>query len=118
MKITRIYDDNGQSRFADIEIPLNPSDSPASRFASAPFDAEQCFFFSAPPHVRPQRNAQRRQLVVVLSGEQEVETSDGEKRRFRPGDVVLADDTTGSGHITRALTEVTILFVPVADIPV
>ncbi len=59
-----------------------------------------------------------RQLVVVLSGEMEVETSDGEKRRFGRGDMLLADDTSGSGHITRALTEVINLFVPVANIPV
>ncbi len=38
-------------------------------------------------------------------------------RRFRPGDAFLADDTTGSGHITRFLAEVTALFVPVVDIP-
>jgi predicted lactoylglutathione lyase len=30
----------------------------------------------------------------------EVEVSDGTRRRFEPGDLVLATDTTGSGHIT------------------
>ena len=47
----------------------------------------------------------------------EFETNDGDTRHFGPGDMVLADDTTGSGHLTRFLTDVTVLFVPVVDIP-
>ena len=60
--------------------------------------------------------APRRQLVIILSGELEIETSDGNKRHFRPGDMFLADDTTGSGHISRCLSDATALFVPVANI--
>jgi hypothetical protein len=119
MKIARIYDDNGQSRFADINIPLNPREPP-SRVSglrmSAPFAAGECLFASFPPCV-DQHAAPRRQLVVILSGESEIETSDGNTRRFRQGDVLLADDTTGEGHITRFLTDVTALFIPVASIP-
>jgi hypothetical protein len=33
-----------------------------------------------------------------------VEVSDGEKRVFGPGSVLLVEDTTGKGHITRSLT--------------
>ena len=40
----------------------------------------------------------QRQLNVFLSGETEVETGDGVKRTFGPGDVVLLEDTTGLGH--------------------
>ncbi len=39
MKIARIYDDNGQSRFTDIDIALNPTGGVAGRRASAPFSA-------------------------------------------------------------------------------
>lgn len=45
--------------------------------------------------------APRRQLIVTLSGEAEVETGDGTKMRFLPGDVMLAEDTSGQGHISR-----------------
>jgi hypothetical protein len=31
----------------------------------------------------------------------EVEASDGEVRRFGPGEAVLVEDTGGKGHITR-----------------
>jgi hypothetical protein len=36
-----------------------------------------------------------------LTGEVEFETSDGDIRRLPPGSVVLAEDTTGKGHISR-----------------
>jgi hypothetical protein len=41
--------------------------------------------------------------VVTLAGRAEVECGDGTKRRFGPGDIMLADDTTGQGHITREI---------------
>lgn len=46
-------------------------------------------------------NAPRSQFIVMLRGECEVETSRGETRRLGPGDVILADDLDGHGHVTR-----------------
>jgi hypothetical protein len=40
-------------------------------------------------------------LVLWLTGEVEFETSDGNVRRLPAGSVVLAEDTTGKGHISR-----------------
>jgi quercetin dioxygenase-like cupin family protein len=51
--------------------------------------------FDSAPHPAPQE-----QWVVMLRGTIEVEVSEGTKRRFGPGDLVLATDTTGAGHIT------------------
>ena len=34
-------------------------------------------------------------------GSVEMETTDGTKRRFKPGDLVLLEDTRGKGHVTR-----------------
>lgn len=39
-----------------------------------------------------------RQLVVTLAGTLLFITRDGEQFRLSPGDVLLAEDTTGSGH--------------------
>jgi quercetin dioxygenase-like cupin family protein len=39
-----------------------------------------------------------RQLVVTLSGTLVFSTRDGEEFTLRPGDVLLAEDTDGSGH--------------------
>jgi hypothetical protein len=40
-----------------------------------------------------------------------VVTSDGEARRFYAGDLLLCDDLTGKGHVTRAITGLTLAFV-------
>ena len=45
--------------------------------------------------------APRHQYVVFLSGGAEIEVASGEKRRFNPGDVLVAEDLTGHGHIIR-----------------
>ncbi len=39
----------------------------------------------------------------MLDGEIEIEVSDGERRGFRGGDVLLVEDTTGKGHRTRTV---------------
>jgi quercetin dioxygenase-like cupin family protein len=39
-----------------------------------------------------------RQLVVTLTGTLTFTTRDGEEFTLHPGDVLLAEDTTGSGH--------------------
>ena len=46
-------------------------------------------------------NAPRRQFLVVLQGELEIETTLRQKERLRPGDVLLADDVGTKGHISR-----------------
>jgi quercetin dioxygenase-like cupin family protein len=62
-------------------------------------------------------NAPRRQYVVVLSGAMEIEIGDGTKRRLGPGDVLIAEDLTGKGHITRGVGAEprTTLAVPLAE---
>lgn len=54
-------------------------------------------------HVQDWHPAPRSQYVVTLSGQGEIEAGDGTVRRFGPGDVMLAEDTTGRGHITRVV---------------
>jgi quercetin dioxygenase-like cupin family protein len=39
-----------------------------------------------------------RQLVVTLAGDLSFTTRDGEEFALRPGDVLLAEDVSGSGH--------------------
>jgi AraC-like ligand binding domain len=43
------------------------------------------------------------QLVLTLGGTLEFETRDGGTFIIRPGDVLLAEDTTGSGHRWRLI---------------
>jgi len=45
------------------------------------------------------------QYVITLSGTLEFTTRDGETFILRPGDVLLAADTTGSGHRWRLIDD-------------
>ena len=44
-----------------------------------------------------------RQYLFVLAGQMEVSVKDGTTRVFNPGDVLLAEDMTGQGHLTRSV---------------
>jgi hypothetical protein len=57
------------------------------------------------PSFSDYHQAPRRQYVVNLSGLAEFETADGSKRRLSPGDVLVAEDLTGHGHIARSIGE-------------
>jgi hypothetical protein len=50
--------------------------------------------------------APRRMWLIVVQGAAQVTAGDGEVRRFGVGSVLLMDDTTGKGHITRTLGKV------------
>jgi hypothetical protein len=61
---------------------------------------------------------QRRQLYLTRDGRKYHETGLGEKRVLGTGDVLIAEDLTGKGHVTRSIggdTRVT-LSVPLAEV--
>ena len=58
--------------------------------------------------------APRRQYVISLQGAFEIEVADGSKQRFNPGDVLLAEDITGQGHLTRGFGDRVTMFIPLA----
>jgi quercetin dioxygenase-like cupin family protein len=94
MKLTRIYTGaNGQSHFDEIEVEIEKLQP-----------GEGIIFRHAPPgDFHDWHRAPRRQYVINLSGQSEIEIGDGTKRRFGPGDIFLVDDTTGRGYISRAV---------------
>jgi hypothetical protein len=47
----------------------------------------------------------RRQFGITLDGEIDITVSDGTTRRFGPGEVFLAEDLTGQGHILHIIGE-------------
>jgi hypothetical protein len=58
--------------------------------------------------------APRKQFAINMTGELEVELSDGSRRRIG-SDLVYLEDTTGKGHVTRALGPITNVFLHVPD---
>jgi hypothetical protein len=102
MKIVRLYTgEDNESHFEDIEIELNPS----GRMQVSELQPAQGIMFrtASPSHLSNYHPVPKRQYVITLSGQVEIETGDGTIRRFGAGDVMLAEDTTGRGHITRVV---------------
>ena len=102
-KITRVYSDsNGDSHFEDIEIPLKEAGKIGKLSDVLP--ATGVIFREVEPsydwnfHTAPQK-----QYIILLDGKIEIETSLGEKRIFKAGEVLLVEDTTGKGHKTKNL---------------
>jgi quercetin dioxygenase-like cupin family protein len=50
-------------------------------------------------------DAPTRQFVITLSGTLEFRTAKGATFRIHPGDILLAEDTTGSGHSWRLIDD-------------
>ena len=50
-------------------------------------------------------DAPTRQFVITLAGTLEFKTSTGATFVIRPGDILLAEDTTGTGHSWRLMDE-------------
>ncbi len=103
MKITRVYTGaDGKSHFEDIEVPLK--DGGKAGFMSELIKETGVVFRETDGSYNYDfHNAPRRQYVVNLEGEVEIEVGDGTKRILRSGDILLAEDTTGQGHISRAV---------------
>jgi uncharacterized cupin superfamily protein len=101
---TRVYsDENGNSHFEQKAIPLRDEGTigelsealPASGIIFREVEASYDYDF----HTAPQR-----QYIILLDGEIEIETSLGEKRRFKGGDVLLLEDVEGKGHRTKNIS--------------
>ncbi len=117
MQIVRVYTgDDQRSHFEDINIDLE--DLGVRGRISQPWPASSVMFREVDgDYALDFHNAPRRQLVVNLTGQVDIEVGDGTVRRLGPGSILLAEDTTGQGHISRAVEGEprTCLFVPLAD---
>lgn len=103
MAFVRIYSDaQGRSKFEDMATPYEPSD-PAEPGGFSQKATSVTFRSQPVGLVQDWHTAPRRQYIVTLRGMAEIETGNGEIRHFGPGDVLLADDLTGKGHVTRVI---------------
>ena len=117
MKYTRIYADaTGESHLQDVDAEMKPADHAST--LSEMIAAKGVIFRESRSgeYFIDWHNAPRRQFVVNLTGEVEIETSDGNKRRFGAGSILLAEDVNGKGHISRGVGtgERRTLFIPLA----
>jgi hypothetical protein len=108
MKYTRIYaDSNGESHFEDVEVELKEVNfvppAPPVNLSSFNPASQYCFLESPAGWYGDWHPTPQRQLFFFLSGEVEIEVSDGEIRQFGPGSITFQEDMVGKGHASRVL---------------
>ena len=103
MQVTRLYTGpDGESHFEDQEVPLSTAGEIGD--LSEPIPATSIIFRRTDAaYDYGWHNAPERQYILMLEGAVEIEIGDGTVRRFGPGDILLAEDTHGRGHISRAV---------------
>jgi quercetin dioxygenase-like cupin family protein len=109
-------DEQGETHFGvqdlpDRELAMGPPPNPTGQTSDFGAVTTMCAISFPAGIEAPAHNAPQPYVVIVLAGEGEVVVSDGESRRFHAGDVLFCNDLTGKGHVTRAITNVTLAFV-------
>ena len=115
--VTRIYTgDDGKTHAEEYDLSLNQPRG-ATEMADPIAVTNVQFRRTSPDYFIDWHTAPRKQFVITLSGESEIEIADGTTIRLHPGHILLAEDVTGQGHISRAVgSEDRIsLFLPLAD---
>jgi hypothetical protein len=117
IKVTRLYTGaDGRTKMEEYEVPLTASGRGTELSKTVTVKSLQ-FRRTNQDYNLDWHPAPSRQFVITLSGESEVELEGGRKLRLGPGHILLAEDTTGQGHISRAIGsgDRVSLFIPIAD---
>lgn len=99
--IHRLYEDaQGESHWEDLEIPyvnVTAGGKTTERLPATGIQWREVARGAAPDW----RPAPRRQYIINLDAPCILTASDGEVRTIQPGEVLLVEDTTGKGHLSR-----------------
>jgi quercetin dioxygenase-like cupin family protein len=100
--MTRLFTGpDGQTHAEEVELKFTPG-SPAEVSKLMQVSGAE-LHRTAGGNVEDWHRAPRRQYVITLSGRGEIEVAGGKKISVGPGNVNLVEDTTGKGHITKAI---------------
>jgi hypothetical protein len=121
VSVIRIWaDEEGESHLEDVELEFAQEDfvPPAPPVLLTSPEAASGYVFErvAPGWHGDWHPAPARVLAVYLTGQGSIEASDGESRPLEPGTILLAEDTTGRGHVTKA-TGTDEMFVVIVTLP-
>lgn len=107
-KVVRIYATaDGGSRVEELTISPNAKPIDITRMTAGAYRGSGT---TAPDwHTAP-----RKQFAINMTGQLEVELSDGSRRKIG-SDLVFLEDLTGKGHVTRALGPITNVFLHVPE---
>jgi hypothetical protein len=103
MRIHNLYvDANGETHFRDIEVAWveerNFSKLSARLPATGIIFRETSADYDLDWHPAP-----RRQYIINLDGGVKITASDGESRVIGAGEVLLVEDTSGKGHLSKSV---------------
>jgi quercetin dioxygenase-like cupin family protein len=101
MAIIRLYAGlDGRSHFESVEPRFESRGDKAESAELIPGSGIVIRRFE-PKRSNPWHHAPGRAAVFTLSGAVDIEIGDRTVRRFGPGDILIAEDLTGQGHVTR-----------------
>ena len=110
MAIYRIFpDSDGESHIEEMNLSEQPELGDLTNLSEVrvqEFDGTRKRDFNPLPE---------RRLIIHLSGEVEIGTTDGSKQIFRAGDIRLMEDVTGRGHSHVDLTPSSAVYVLLTD---
>ena len=103
MRVHNLYvDAKGETHFRDIEVEFTESGRAGKTSKRIP--ATGIIFRQVQPdYDLDWHPAPRRQYIINLDAGVQITASDGESRKIGAGEVILVEDTSGKGHLSKAL---------------
>ena len=103
MRIHNLYEDeNGESHFRDIEVEWVEQRGVSRLSARIPVSG-LIFRETQADYDMDWHPAPRRQYIINLDGGVQLTASDGESRVIGAGEVILVEDVSGKGHLSKSV---------------
>ena len=103
MRIHNLYTDaKGESHFRDIEVEW-AEEMHFSKMSKRLPAAGIIFRETSGDYDLDWHPAPRRQYIINLDGGVQITASDGESRIIKAGEVILVEDTSGKGHLSKSV---------------
>jgi len=104
MHVHNLYvDSEGETHFRDIEVPW-AHEGPGGKMSERLPATGVIFRETGGDYDLDWHPAPRRQYIVNLDAGVEITVSDGETRIIGAGEVLLVEDVTGKGHLSKAVS--------------
>lgn len=101
MRIHNLYEDeHGESHFRDIEVEW-AQQTPTGQLSAVIPVSGLIFRETKPDYDLDWHPAPRRQYIINLVGGVQLTASDGESRVIGAGEVILVEDVSGKGHLSK-----------------
>jgi hypothetical protein len=103
MRIHNLYvDEKGETHFRDIEVEW-VEEGPAGKLSKRQAATGIIFREVQPSYDLDWHPAPRRQYIINLDGGVQITASDGNARVIGAGEIVLVEDITGKGHLSKSV---------------